>query len=68
MGISSYHACYHCKDRTIGCHAKCETYQAEKKEAERIKENRASGTRRIGASSIAKCNNHVSLRNRCHKR
>ena len=35
MSVSSYHACYHCKDRTIGCHAKCELYQEERKERDR---------------------------------
>lgn len=35
MSNQSYHICYHCKDRTIGCHGKCAAYQEEK--AERTK-------------------------------
>lgn len=41
MGTSSYHVCYHCKDRVLGCHAKCEAYLKEKRENEqRLKERR----------------------------
>ena len=32
MAKTSYHVCYHCKDRTVGCHASCKLYQDEKKE------------------------------------
>ena len=35
MGKSGYHVCYHCKDRVVGCHAKCEAYQKEHQENDR---------------------------------
>ena len=35
MGLSGYHVCYHCKDRTYNCHAKCELYKKEKIEMEK---------------------------------
>lgn len=38
MAKSSYHVCYHCKDRTVGCHASCKLYQDEKKERDKQRE------------------------------
>lgn len=38
MAKSSYHVCYHCKDRTIGCHDSCKLYQDEKKERDEQRE------------------------------
>ena len=32
MAKTSYHVCYHCKDRHIGCHSSCEPYIQEKEE------------------------------------
>lgn len=32
MSKQTFHSCYHCKTRTVGCHAKCEAYQKEVKE------------------------------------
>lgn len=40
MGIFGYHACYHCKDRTYDCHAKCESYKKEKIEMENKRKER----------------------------
>lgn len=36
MGKSIYRACYHCKDRKVGCHATCEIYNEEKKRGEEV--------------------------------
>ena len=36
MAVQRYHCCYHCKDRVLGCHSSCETYQKEVAEANRI--------------------------------
>lgn len=41
MAQTSYSVCYHCKDRTIGCHAKCKIYQEEKAEKEKIRQAKA---------------------------
>ena len=59
MAQTSYSACYHCKTRTIGCHGKCELYQAEKAEKEKIrleraKEKMVSNTLREGAARRSK--------------
>lgn len=35
MAQANFHVCYHCKDRTIGCHSKCAAYQKEKAESEK---------------------------------
>lgn len=35
MAKSSFYVCYHCKERTVGCHSKCEAYQKEKSQSER---------------------------------
>lgn len=45
MAQANFHVCYHCKDRTIGCHAKCEAYQKEKvlNEKERAEKNKQRG-------------------------
>lgn len=42
MAQVKFHVCYHCKNRTIGCHAKCEAYQKEKalNEKERVEKNK----------------------------
>lgn len=40
MSQSNYHVCYHCKDRTYDCHAKCEMYKKEKSEMEKIRKER----------------------------
>jgi hypothetical protein len=32
MALTTFHVCYHCKDRTFDCHSKCELYQKEVKE------------------------------------
>ena len=45
MAQSNFHACYRCKQRTVGCHGSCEAYQAEKREnekqlAEKYKQNK----------------------------
>lgn len=41
MAQTSYSVCYHCKDKTIGCHAKCKMYQEEKAERERVRKLKA---------------------------
>lgn len=45
MAQASFHVCYHCKDRTVGCHSKCKAYLAEKEanEKERAERNAQRG-------------------------
>ena len=38
MAKSTYHVCYHCKDRTFDCHAKCELYKEERARATKARE------------------------------
>lgn len=38
MARSTYHVCYHCKNRTYDCHAKCELYKNEREIATRLRE------------------------------
>lgn len=38
MAKSTYHVCYHCKDRTYDCHAKCELYKNEREAATKARE------------------------------
>lgn len=40
MSKQTFHVCYHCKDRKIGCHSNCELYLKEVKENERIKKEK----------------------------
>lgn len=37
MASTSFHVCYHCKDRKVGCHGKCELYLKEKAENDEIR-------------------------------
>ena len=67
MGVSSYHVCYHCKDRTPTCHVACEAYSAEKKERDAIREAEHN-RRQCGVVSGARVWSHRSIRNRCHKK
>lgn len=34
MAKQRFSVCYHCKDRVVGCHATCEAYKKERKEAD----------------------------------
>lgn len=38
MGRQS--GCYKCKDRAVGCHAHCETYEAERRRQDKVREKR----------------------------
>lgn len=40
MAQANFHVCYHCKDRTIGCHVKCEAYQKEQRERQQLRQQR----------------------------
>lgn len=68
MGTSSYHVCYHCKDRTIGCHAHCEPYQKEVEEHKRLKEIEKQSKRYAGASREVVQWNHRALSGKSHKK
>lgn len=39
MAVTLFHVCYHCKERHVGCHAKCIAYQKEVEENQRRKAN-----------------------------
>ena len=67
MGISSYHVCYHCKDRTVGCHAKCKMYQEEQAQRQRDREQQKKQSDGY-VSREAKQWNHRSVRGKCHKK
>ena len=45
--------CFECKDRHIGCHGSCEKYQAQRKEWNRIIENRQKETKKIRDYCVA---------------
>lgn len=38
MAKQTFHCCYHCKDRVVGCHATCEMYIKEKEEQQKVKD------------------------------
>ena len=38
MGNTKFHVCYHCKNRSVGCHSMCEMYLQEKKENDEERE------------------------------
>lgn len=38
--MGSYRGCYKCKDRAVGCHARCERYRAERERLDRAREKR----------------------------
>lgn len=40
MAQANFHVCYHCKDRALGCHAKCEAYLKEQQEYQRERQQR----------------------------
>lgn len=40
MARQTFHVCYHCKDRHIGCHSNCERYLKEVEENEKIKKEK----------------------------
>lgn len=42
MAAQSYHCCYHCKDRTVSCHSKCEMYKREVEEFSKLRERKNS--------------------------
>lgn len=42
MAKQTFHVCYHCKDRKLGCHSNCELYLNEVKENEEMKKNNSS--------------------------
>lgn len=61
MARSTYHVCYHCKDRKIGCHATCELYIEEKKQMEEVAKVKVQES--INASTI-----HNLEKQRCYTR
>lgn len=68
MAQTSYSVCYHCKDRTIGCHAKCKMYQEEKAEKERIRKMKEE--ERMIDTTLSACSKRRSesrLRNKIYK-
>ena len=63
MAKQTFHVCYHCKDRYIGCHSKCELYLNEVKENEDRKKNGSSNNFINSTLKNMKRNAHKVKRN-----
>lgn len=54
MAKQTFHVCYHCKDRKLGCHSNCERYLKEKEENDkRLKEKNKQSQINVGIYSCA---------------
>lgn len=62
MAKQTFHVCYHCKNRTIGCHANCVSYLKEKREYEKIKKMDENERRITGAINSLTKNKFNSIK------
>ena len=58
MSNQTYHACYHCVDRVVGCHVNCELYKKEQEERQQVKEERRKRNGYYRATQSARCKYH----------
>lgn len=64
MAKTSFHVCYHCKDRHIGCHSSCKPYLEEKEENEKIRIKKNQDSFNQATINICKDNR---LKSRCNR-
>jgi hypothetical protein len=63
-GEKIHFTCYKCPDRSVGCHSKCEKYQAEKAEWQKLADARAEKNKRLSQIADYHCKSVLKHRKR----